>query len=136
MRFSQLILGFLAVLLGVFATDNGLQTVVEWDNGSLQVNGERVIIMSGEFHYARLPVPELWLDIFHKFRANGMNTVSTYFFWSYHSASKGTYDFTTPGKDIQRLFDAAKEAGLYVIARPGPYMNAEVGADSYSECNR
>jgi beta-galactosidase GanA len=136
MRFSQLILGFLAVLLGVFATDNGLQTVVEWDNGSLQVNGERVIIMSGEFHYARLPVPELWLDIFHKFRANGMNTVSIYFFWSYHSASKGTYDFTTPGKDIQRLFDAAKEAGLYVIARPGPYMNAEVGADSYSECNR
>ena len=63
MRFSQVIFGFLAVLLGVFATDNGLQTVVEWDNGSLQVNGERVIIMSGEFHYARLPVPELWLDI-------------------------------------------------------------------------
>lgn len=125
MRFLQLIFGFLAVLLGVFATDNGLQTVVEWDNGSLQVNGERVIIMSGEFHYARLPVPELWLDIFHKFRANGMNTVSIYFFWSYHSASKGTYDFTTPAKDIQRLFDAAKEAGLYVIARPGVYTNAE-----------
>jgi hypothetical protein len=59
MRFSQVIFGFLAVLLGVFANDNGLQTVVEWDNGSLQVNGERVIIMSGEFHYARLPVPEL-----------------------------------------------------------------------------
>lgn len=125
MRLSQLIIGFLAVLLGVFATDNGLQTVVEWDNGSLQVNGERVIVMSGEFHYARLPVPELWLDIFQKFRANGMNTVSIYFFWSYHSASKGVYDFTTPGKDLQRLFDAAKEAGLYVIARPGPYSNAE-----------
>lgn len=59
MRFSQLLFGLLAVLLGVFATDNGLQTVVEWDNGSLQVNGERVIIMSGEFHYARLPVPEV-----------------------------------------------------------------------------
>lgn len=59
MRFSQLLFGLLAVLLGAFATDNGLQTVVEWDNGSLQVNGERVIIMSGEFHYARLPVPEV-----------------------------------------------------------------------------
>ncbi|KAF3045591.1 hypothetical protein E8E12_010328 [Didymella heteroderae] len=132
MRLSQLIFGFVLVLLGVFAADNGLQTVVEWDNGSLQVNGERVIIMSGEFHYARLPVPELWLDIFHKFRANGMNTVSIYFFWSYHSASKGTYDFTTPGKDIQRLFDAAKEAGLYVIARPGPYMNAETNGGGFA----
>lgn len=59
MRFSQLLLSVLAVLLGAFAADNGLQTVVEWDNGSLQINGERVIIMSGEFHYARLPVPEV-----------------------------------------------------------------------------
>ncbi|KAJ4990398.1 glycosyl hydrolase family 35 [Stagonosporopsis vannaccii] len=132
MRFSQLLFGLFALLLGALAIDNGLQTVVEWDNGSLQINGERVIIMSGEFHYARLPVPELWLDIFHKFRANGMNTVSIYFFWSYHSASKGTYDFTTPGKDIQRLFDAAKQAGLYVIARPGPYSNAETSGGGFA----
>lgn len=61
-----------------------------------------------------------------------MNTVSIYFFWSYHSASKGTYDFTTPGKDIQYLFDAAKEAGLYVIARPGPYMNAETSGGGFA----
>jgi hypothetical protein len=39
----------IALLLGVLATDNGLQTDVEWDNGSLIVNGERVILMSGEF---------------------------------------------------------------------------------------
>ena len=115
----------LALLVGVRATDNGLQKVVTWDNGSLLINGERIIIMSGEFHHQRLPVPELWLDVFQKFKANGMNTVSIYFFWSYHSSSRGTYDFTTPGKDVQRLFDAAKEAGLYVIARPGPYCNAE-----------
>lgn len=61
MRLSQLFVGFLAVLLGAFATDNGLQSVVEWDNGSLQINGERIMIMSGEFHYARLPVPEVRL---------------------------------------------------------------------------
>ena len=132
MWLPKLLLAFFALSLSAFATNNGLQTVVEWDNGSLQVNGERVIIMSGEFHYARLPVPELWLDIFQKFKANGMNTVSIYFFWSYHSASKGVYDFTTPGKDIQRLFDLAKEAGLYVIARPGPYCNAETNAGGFA----
>lgn len=55
MRSLQLLFGLFAVLLGAFAT----QTIVEWDNGSLQINGERIIVMSGEFHYARLPVPEV-----------------------------------------------------------------------------
>lgn len=132
MWFPRLLLVAVALLVAAFATDNGLTTAVEWDNGSLMVNGERVIIMSGEFHYARLPVPELWLDVFQKFKANGMNAVSIYFFWSYHSASKGVYDFTTPAKDIQRLFDMAKEAGLYVIARPGPYCNAETNAGGFA----
>ena len=48
---------------------------------------------------------------------------SIYFFWSYHSAQRGVIDFETSGKNIQRLFDYAKDAGLYVIARPGPYCN-------------
>lgn len=56
------------------------------------------------------------------------NPSSIYFFWSYHSAAPGVFDFTSPGKDVQRLFDAAKAAGLWVIARPGPYCNAETNA--------
>lgn len=53
------------------------------------------------------------------------NNCSVYFFWSYHSPSKGVYDFETSGKNVQKLFDYAKEAGLWVIARAGPYCNAE-----------
>jgi hypothetical protein len=49
MRLSSFIAIVVALFLGVLATDNGLQTDVEWDNGSLIVNGERVILMSGEF---------------------------------------------------------------------------------------
>lgn len=55
--------------------DNGYTDVVQWDEGSLFVNGERVFIYSGEFHYARLPVPDLWRDVFQKFKANGLNTI-------------------------------------------------------------
>jgi beta-galactosidase GanA len=54
----------------------------------------------------------MWSDIFQKFRANGFNAVSLYFFWSYHSASRDVFDFTSGGKDIQRVIDAAAEAGL------------------------
>ncbi|KAF2476740.1 uncharacterized protein BDR25DRAFT_375819 [Lindgomyces ingoldianus] len=128
MLFLEFLLGCLALFNFTLAADNGLTKVVSWDSHSLLINGERVIIMSGEFHYQRLPVPELWLDVFQKFKANGMNAVSIYFFWSYHSAFRGTYDFTTPGKDIQLMLDMAKQAGLYVIARPGPYCNAETSA--------
>ena len=49
MRLFQFVAIAVTLLLGVFATDNGLQTAVEWDNGSLMVNGERVLVISGEF---------------------------------------------------------------------------------------
>ncbi|QDS68173.1 hypothetical protein FKW77_010438 [Venturia effusa] len=121
---------FLVALFAFLTTalDDGLTKLVEWDKYSLSVKGKRVFIFSGEFHYQRLPVPELWPDIFQKFKANGLNTVSIYFFWSYHSPSKSIYDFKTGAKDIQRVLDYAKQAGLYVIARPGPYDNAETNA--------
>lgn len=56
------------------------------------------------------------------------NHHSIYFFWSYHEASKGSFDFETSGKNVQRVLDYAKEAGIWVIARAGPYCNAETNA--------
>lgn len=107
----------------------GKTTAVQWDRNSLVINGSRVIIYSGEFHYPRLPVPELWPDIFEKFRASGFNAVSIYFFWSYHSSSPtAPLDFSTGAHDIQRMLDYAAAAGIYVIARPGPYIHGETNA--------
>lgn len=40
------------------------------------------------------------------------------------------FDFVTAGKNVQRVLDYAKEAGLYVIARAGPYTNAETNGGS------
>ncbi|KAK1842878.1 beta-galactosidase [Colletotrichum chrysophilum] len=126
MRFFTAVTALIWLLVsGAVATDNGLTDVVSWDKYSLSVNNTRVFIYSAEFHYQRLPNPDLWLDVLQKFKANGFNTVSIYFFWSYHSASEGVFDFETAGKNIQRLFDDCKAAGLYVIARAGPYCNAE-----------
>ncbi|RLL97255.1 hypothetical protein CFD26_107078 [Aspergillus turcosus] len=133
--FSFLFLLLVGILTGdglVSGTDNGKTTDVTWDKYSLSVKGQRLFVFSGEFHYARLPVPEMWLDVFQKLRANGFNAISVYFFWSFHSASEGEFDFETGAHDIQRLFDYAKEAGLYVIARAGPYCNAETSAGGYA----
>ncbi|GMF93886.1 unnamed protein product [Aspergillus oryzae] len=48
------------------------------------------------------------------------------------NASEDVFDFTTGAHDIQRLFDYAKQAGLYVIARAGPYCNAETSAGGFA----
>ncbi len=98
---------------------------VTYDGYSFMVDGKRTYLWSGEFHYFRLPSPDLWMDIFQKMKAAGFNSTSLYFDWGYHSASPGTYDFTGV-RDLDRLLDMAEQAGLYVIARPAPYINAEV----------
>ncbi|KAI0128537.1 family 35 glycosyl hydrolase [Xylariales sp. AK1849] len=125
MRLIFSLVTLLGLVWGVVCTSNNLTDLVTWDNYSLSVNGKRTYIYSAEFHYQRMPVPELWPDILQKFKANGFNTISVYFFWSYHSPSPDVLDFETAGKNIQRLFDYAKEAGLWIIARAGPYCNAE-----------
>ena len=98
---------------------------VTYDGYSFKVDGRRTYLWSGEFHYFRLPSPGLWRDIFQKMKAAGFNTTSLYFDWGYHSPRPGVYDFSGV-RDVDKLLDMAQEAGLYVIARPAPYINAEV----------
>jgi beta-galactosidase GanA len=103
---------------------------ITWDKYSLMLDGTRTFIWSGEFHPFRLPSPSLWRDILQKMKASGYNAVSIYFDWGYHSAKSGVYDFTGV-RDMGQLLDIAQEVGLYVIARPGPYINAEVDGGGY-----
>ncbi len=100
---------------------------ITYDKYSLMIDGKRTFIWSGEFEYWRLPSPSLWLDILQKMKAEGYNTVTIYFNWAYHSPKSGVYDFSGV-RDVDKLLDMAAQVGLYVIARPGPYINAETSA--------
>ena len=100
---------------------------VKYDKYSLIINGKRVFIKSGAFHYFRTPGVEMARDRFAKMKAGGYNTVDIYFNWNYHSSEPGKYDFTGV-KDVRKILEAAKDTGLFVIARPGPFINAEVNA--------
>jgi len=51
--------------------DNGLNKVVQWDHYSFKINGQRLFVFSGELHYWRIPVPEVWEDILEKIKAAG-----------------------------------------------------------------
>ncbi|KAF7334534.1 Beta-galactosidase [Mycena venus] len=105
-------------------SNNGLTTAVEWDDYSFFILGNRTFIQSGEFHMWRLPVPSLWRDIVQKAKAAGLNAISVYFHWGLTNPRPGEVDLTGIN-DFQPFFDAAKEEGIWVIARPGPYINSE-----------
>ncbi len=103
---------------------------ISFDKYSLLVDGKRVFIKSGAFHYFRTPGVEMARDRFMKMKSGGYNTVDIYFNWNYHSIKKGEYDFTGI-KDVRKILQAAKDSGLFVIARPGPFINAEVNAGGF-----
>ncbi len=103
---------------------------VGYDHYSLTIDGQRTYLWGAEFHYWRLPSPSLWLDALQKLKAGGYNAVTLYFDWAYHSPAPGVYDFTGV-RDVDRLLDMAQQVGLYVIARPGPYINAETDSGGF-----
>ncbi|EMD61501.1 hypothetical protein GGP41_004108 [Bipolaris sorokiniana] len=107
-----------------------LQDIVTWDKDTLFVNGERIFLYSGEVHPYRLPVPDLYIDIFQKIKALGFNGVSFYVDWALLEGKPGVY--REEGVfSLQPFFDAAQEAGIYLLARPGPYINAEVSGGGF-----
>ena len=103
---------------------------VSYDQYSLMIGGKRTIIYAGEFDPWRTPSPSLWLDRLEKMKADGFNAVTPYFDWDYSSPAPGVYDFTGV-RDINTFLNDAQKAGLYVIARPGPYINAETDAGGF-----
>ncbi|MGW0971032.1 beta-galactosidase [Streptomyces sp. NPDC002516] len=109
---------------------DGRPHTVGFDRYSMIVDGRRLVIWSGEFHPFRLPSPSLWRDVLQKMRAHGYNAVSIYVAWNYHSPAPGQHDFTGV-RDLDLFLRTAAETGLYVILRPGPYINAEVDAGGF-----
>ncbi len=108
----------------------GTPQSVTYDQYSLMIGGKRTFIYSGEFDPWRLPSPSLWLVRLEKMKADGYNAVTPYFDWDYQSPAPGVYNFSGI-RDVNEFLNMAQEAGLYVIARPGPYINAETDAGGF-----
>ncbi|MFJ1971092.1 beta-galactosidase [Streptomyces sp. NPDC087903] len=109
---------------------DGREHTVGFDRYSLLVDEKRLVLWSGEMHPFRLPSPSLWRDVLQKMRAHGYNAVSAYVAWNYHSPAPGAYDFTGV-RDLDLFLRTAAETGLYVVLRPGPYINAEVDGGGF-----
>ncbi|MHB9026270.1 MAG: beta-galactosidase [Armatimonadota bacterium] len=101
----------------------------------LHINGAPLYIRGAEIHYFRLPA-DSWRDRLAKARAGGMNLVSSYMPWYWHEPAEGAIDLigrTQPERSLRRFLDLAAELGLYVIARPGPFVNSELRCGGFPE---
>ncbi|HUM37863.1 MAG TPA: beta-galactosidase, partial [Anaerolineae bacterium] len=61
-------------------------------------------------------------------KAAGFNTVASYIPWLWHQLDEGESDFdghSHPMRNLAGFLDLAADMGLFVIARPGPYIMAE-----------
>ncbi len=94
--------------------------IIRYDSHCFTIHGRDTVIHSGSFHYCRCP-QALWRDRLLKFKRAGFNAVMTYVFWNYHEPVKGQCDLSA----FEAYVRLVQEMGLWLIARPGPYVCAE-----------
>lgn len=107
-----------------FKTENFIKVSnFTYKNKQFYMDGEPTVVISGAMHYFRIP-REYWHDRLLKLKECGFNCVETYTCWNLHEPREGEYDFSGM-LDVAEYVRLAKELGLYVILRPGPYICAE-----------
>jgi beta-galactosidase len=100
---------------------------IEIKNGSFIISGKPEIIHAAEFHYFRIPADQ-WESRLKLLKQTGFNTLATYIPWLWHEIKEGEFDFdgkTHPMRNLSGFLDLASQLGLWIIARPGPYIMAE-----------
>lgn len=94
--------------------------IIKYDAQCFTIYRNDIFVRSAAFHYPRCP-KSLWRDRLAKFQRAGFNTIETYVFWNYHEPEKGKCDLS----EFEDFVKLVHEMGLYLIARPGPYVCAE-----------
>ena len=97
-----------------------------FDTSGFQLHGQDAFLLSGEFHYFRVP-KEDWKYRMQLFKESGGNTIATYVPWIIHEPTEGDIRFGDVGpRDLAGFLATAQEVGLKVIIRPGLYVYSEI----------
>lgn len=100
---------------------------ITFDRNTYLIDGRPVYLNSGELHYFRVP-REDWRARMRHLKSCGGNCLATYIPWILHEPEEGVFDFgeSDPQLDVDAFLRIARQEGLYVIARPGPYQYSEL----------
>lgn len=100
----------------------------------IKIEGNKFIIgkeeyypFAAEIHYFRVS-KRFWSICFERIKKAGFRIISTCIPWNLHEISLNNFDFigeTDPRRDLVVFLELAREFGLKVILRVGPYIGAE-----------
>lgn len=96
---------------------------IEVNSLYIERDGLPWIGVMGEYHFQRAN-RSTWHTELCKMKAGGIGIVATYLFWLYNEEEEGVFDFTGDN-DIRAFVLAAKEVGLDVVLRVGPWAHGE-----------
>ena len=115
----------------VLRPDAGSATTVRIDSRGLLLGDSRrrLALYSGSLHYWQHD-QELWAPMLRRVRELGFEVVDTYIPWSVHEQKRGEFAFHG-NRDVESFLRACEAEELFVIARPGPHINAELTEFGY-----
>lgn len=102
--------------------------MIELRDKQLVIDGVPRLVMAGEVHYFRVPREE-WGRRLDLVVEAGCTAVASYIPWIWHELPDGAIDVTgatRPERDVAAFIDACAERGLWFLARPGPFVMAEL----------
>ena len=102
--------------------------MIEVSKRRLLVEGRPRIVLAGEVHYFRVPRAE-WGHRLELAVEIGCDTIASYIPWLFHELPDGTIDVTgasAPERDVGAFIDLCDAHGLSFLARPGPFIMAEL----------
>ncbi|MBV9315706.1 MAG: beta-galactosidase [Pseudonocardia sp.] len=82
----------------------------------------------GEYPYYRVR-PERWEANLLAARTAGVDVITAYIPWRHHETTGGGFDFTgfsDPQRDVVQFLRLVAAADLFLIAKPGPFVHAEL----------
>lgn len=101
----------------------GARAAVQFDADAVRIQETPHILLCASLFYFRIPRAH-WKERMEQLLAFGYNSIDVYFPWNYHETAEGEWDFSGE-RDAEAFLKAAAEVGLYVVARPGPYICSE-----------
>jgi beta-galactosidase len=102
--------------------------MIQIQNRQILIDGEPRVVMAGEVHYFRVARDE-WEQRILLLKEAGCTAVASYIPWLWHELPDGTIDVTgrsRPERDVAAFIDLCAHHGLWFIARPGPFVMAEL----------
>ncbi|SDX74600.1 beta-galactosidase [Paenibacillus sp. CF384] len=103
--------------------DMKTSSALQLSSSALRIDGQAEIILCASLFYFRNPRAH-WRERLEQVKAFGYNAIDVYFPWNFHELEEGSWDFSGE-RDVEAFLQMAADVGLWVVARPGPYICSE-----------